>query len=151
MNLDCEALMNAIVSSALATGCFENVNMHEPEGNVGTYTAALWLQAITPARGGSGLNATSVRAEFTLRIYSNMIAAPKDEIDPQLASTTAAVLTALSGGFSIGDTVREVDLLGEFGKPLGAQAGYLNLSTALYRIMDLTIPVVVDDVFDQTP
>lgn len=147
--LDCGALMDDIVSFALQLGVFESVNKHEPVGNIGTYVAAVLFQGMGPARGASGLDATSVRVEFVLQIYSNMIATPLDQIDPNIASATALVMNALSTNFSLGDTVREIDLLGEFGTPLSSKARYIQVSSALYRYMEITIPIIVDDVFQQ--
>lgn len=149
-SLDCDALMNSLVDHCLTLGVFESVNKHEPEGNAGNYLAALWVQSIDPVK-SSGLNTTSVRVAFTLRIYSNIVAKPADEIDPNLASAVSAVMAGLSADFTLAEQVREIDLLGQYGTGLSAKAGYLNLSTALYRVMDITVPCIVDDVFDQEP
>lgn len=148
MALDCASLMNSIVDHCLTLGVFEAVNMHEPEGNAGNYMAALWVQSVDPVQ-SSGLDVTSVRVAFTLRIYSNLVAKPLDEIDPNLASAVSLVMEGLSADFTLAEQVREIDLLGQYGLGLSAKAGYLNLSGALYRVMDITVPVIVDDVFDQ--
>lgn len=148
--LDCDALMNSIVDHCLTLGVFESVNKHEPEGNAGNYLAALWVQAIDPVK-SSGLNTTSVRVALTLRIYSNIVAKPADEIDPNLAGAVSSVMAGLSADFTLAEQVREIDLLGQYGTALSAKAGYLNLSTALYRVMDITVPCIVDDVFVQEP
>jgi hypothetical protein len=42
-----------------------------------------------------------------------------------------------------------VDLLGSAGAPLSAQAGYLNQDGRLFRVMTLTLPIIVNDVWDQ--
>jgi hypothetical protein len=44
-----------------------------------------------------------------------------------------------------------VDLLGQFGTPLSAQAGYVNQDGRLFRIMTITLPLVVNDVWGQAP
>jgi len=147
--LDVNALTDAVVSYCLRLGVFESVNKHEAIGNIGTYTASVMLQNLGPARGASGLAATSVRVELLLRIYVSTVSQPQDDVDPNIASATAAVIAAFSGGFSFSDTVREIDLLGEFGTPLSAQAGYIRVGETLYRIMDVAIPIIVDDVFAQ--
>ena len=149
-SLDCEALMNSIVSHCLTLGVFESVNMHEPEGNAGNYFAALWVQSIDPVQ-TSGLASTSVRVAFTLRLYSNLVAKPGDEVDPNLAGAVSDVMEGLSADFTLAEQAREIDLLGQYGLGLSAKAGYLNLSGAVYRVMDITVPVIVDDVFDQEP
>lgn len=147
-NIDINALMDTIVSRVMALGVFSVVNKHEAIGNIGTYVASLWLNKIDPVR-VSGLAMTSVRIEFTLRIYSNAVTQPTDEIDPQMASATVQVVNTLTTGFTLGNAAREIDLLGQVGTPLSGKAGYLNLSGALYRVMDICIPVLVDDVFQQ--
>jgi hypothetical protein len=150
MALDCGALMNSIVDHCLTLGVFESVNLHEPEGNAGNYFAALWVQSIDPLQ-TSGLTTTTVRVAFTLRIYSNIVAKPGDEIDPNLAGAVSDVMEGLSADFTLTEQVREIDLLGQYGPGLSAKAGYLNLSGQLYRVMDITVPLVVNDVFDQEP
>lgn len=150
MALDCAALMNSIVDHCLTLGVFESVNMHEPEGNPGNYVAALWVQTVDPVK-SSGLATTTVRVAFTLRIYSNIVAKPADEIDPNLAGAVSDVMEGMSADFTLGEQAREIDLLGQYGPGLSAKAGYLNLSGAVYRVMDITVPVIVDDVFDQEP
>lgn len=147
--LDCGAIMDDVVSYALQLGVFESVNKFEPTGNIGTYTASVIVQDIVPARGASGLNATSVCVRLLLRIYVSTVAQPLDEVDPNIANAVSLLLNAFSGGFSFADSVREIDLLGQFGTPLSAKAAYVNLSGTLHRVMDIAIPVVVDDVWNQ--
>jgi hypothetical protein len=45
--------------------------------------------------------------------------------------------------------VRNIDLLGEYGQRLTAQAGYLQLSDGMYRIFTITIPCIVNDMWTQ--
>ena len=42
-----------------------------------------------------------------------------------------------------------VDLLGMAGSPLGAQAGYINQDGALYRVMTITLPLLITDAWTQ--
>lgn len=149
--LDCKTLMDEVVSYAMQLGVFSSVNKHEPVDNAGTYTASVIVNDIAPAPRASGLTATSARVEFLLRIYVSTITAQLDEVDPNIAEAVSLVLNAFSGGFSLGNTVREVDLLGAHGKPLAAKGAYVNLSGVLFRVMDITIPLVVDDVWSQVP
>jgi hypothetical protein len=55
----------------------------------------------------------------------------------------------LSGSITLGGTVRMIDLLGIDGTPLSAMAGYLQIDRKVYRVMDLTIPVIVNDMWTQ--
>lgn len=150
MTLSVNPLMDALVDVCLTLGRFESVNKHEPKGNLsGGKIAAMWVQSIIPLKGEGGLDSTTVRAEFTLRIYGNMLQEPQDEIDPEISDAAELVMSTLSGDFNLGGLAREVDLLGAYGTPLSARAGYIVLSQKLYRVMDVTVPIIVDNVWTQ--
>ena len=150
MSVDLAPLVDAAVSHALTTGLFEKVNGHEPKSAPGSgLTAAVWAQSIGPVQ-SSGLSSSSGRVELNVRIYTNMLSEPQDAIDPRMIAATSTLLSQYSGDFDLGVTgVRNVDLLGLAGVPLSAQAGYLNQDGKLYRVMTLTLPVIVNDVWDQ--
>lgn len=142
-------LTDAMASHAAETGHFQTVNQHEPKNSPGHgLRAALWVQTFRPAR-RSGLASTSMRLEYRLRIYQNMLMEPQDSIDPAVLAAADACLAAYSSNFTLGGLVRQVDLLGSDGNPLSATAGYLAIDNKMYRVMDLTIPLVINDVYDQ--
>jgi hypothetical protein len=148
VELDLDPHQSALVSQVAASGYFARVNEHEPKNAPGSgLTAALWVQSIRPYR--SGLAATTVRVEWRLRLYTSMLMQPPDRIDPDLLRATTFLMAAYSFGFTLGGLVRSVDLLGEAGLPLQAQAGYLPIDKAMYRIMDITLPVIINDAFAQ--
>ena len=147
--MNVEALFTKIESHALSLGRFDQVNRHEPKNAPGNQlTAAIWVQQIGGAV-GSGLAATDARVEFTVRIYSNMLAEPQDAIDPNILSATDVLMSAYQGDFTLDGTIKAVDLLGMAGTPLGAQAGYLTQDNTLYRVMDITLPLLVADAWVQ--
>jgi hypothetical protein len=147
--MNVQTLFDNMQSHALASARFASVNTHEPKSAPGTHHAALWVQSVSPVQ-ASGLNSTSGRVEFRLRIYNNMLSEPMDAIDPDILTATDELLTAYSGDFSLNGAVRKVDLLGAFGTPLSAQAGYINQDGKLLRVMDITIPLIVNDVWSQS-
>jgi hypothetical protein len=146
---DIQGLFDKIQSHALATGLFESVNTHEPKRplTTGIY-AAVWCEAVRPLA-SSGLGSTSGLIEFRIRIYSGMLQEPQDAIDPNVLKAVDTLLSKYSGDFSLGDSVRCIDLLGQSGTALSANAGYVLLSQTLYRVMDITLPVIVNDLWDQ--
>ncbi|WP_367138851.1 MULTISPECIES: hypothetical protein [Streptomyces] len=150
MALNASSILDAIVSHAMSLGYFETVNGHEPQSPpTSGLTAAVWVEQIGPAVGASGLSATSTRLAFCVRLYTSLLQQPADAIDPQLMAALDALLAAYSGDFTLGGTVRQVDLLGAFGDPLSARAGYLIESGAEYRVMTVTLPVIVNDLWDE--
>lgn len=147
-----EPLFDAIVSCFQRVGYFDRVNTHEPKRKPGHgISAAVWFDRLYGVGALSGLSATTGLAIFTGRIYSNMLREPQDAIDPKMMQSGAAVMRQFHGNYDFGlhPRVRNVDLLGETGVQLLMVGGYLEQSGAHYRVYDITIPVIVNDVFAQ--
>lgn len=151
MSLDIRGVLDAIESHALASGYFTAVNGAEPKSPPDTsgITCAVWVEQIGPARGGSGLTSTSIRLCFYVRLYTGMLTDPPEAIDPNLMTALDALMAAYSGDFTLGDLVREVDLLGQYGDPLSARAGYLVEGGTEFRVMTIVLPLVVNDLWLQ--
>lgn len=148
--METAAYIDALVSHAMTTGLFDRVNTHEPKSAPGNgLTAAVWFQTIEPAPGG--LASTSVRLTMLLRIYSSMLAEPQDYIDPQIVDAVDQLMNAYTGDFTLDGMIRNVDLLGAGGTPLRAQAGYLTIDSKMMRIVDITLPLVINDAWEQQP
>lgn len=146
-----ETITDALVSHAQTMGLFETVNRHEFKNAppAGGLNANVWFQALTPFRGGSVLNATAARLEFRFRIYGQMLQEPQDNIDTGMVRALDLLLAAYSADFTLDGLVREVDLLGESGVPLGAQSGYLQIGNQMMRVIDITIPLIISDAWSQ--
>lgn len=149
--LDIQGILAAIESHASASGLFEAVNGNEPFNPpaTGGLTCAVWVNDIAPVGAASGLIATTGRLEFNVRLYTSAVQQPLDAIDPALVAAVDALLTAYSGDFQLGGEVKEIDLLGSHGTPLRAQAGYLAMAGTTYRVMTITLPVIVNDLWAQ--
>lgn len=145
------AILDGVVSHALATGRFERVNQHEPKSAPGTgLSCAVWVQSVGPALAASGLQATTGLVVFNVRLYTPMLGEPQDAIDPEIIATVDELFTAYSGDFELGGSVRCIDLLGQAGTPMRAEAGYLSQDNRLYRVMTITLPVLVNDCWEQS-
>lgn len=146
------SLFDAVVSHAMTLGVFERVNSHEPKNAPGSgLSCSIWVDVIEPLPDASGLAATSGRVAFHVRVYSSMVQEPQDDIDPQMLTAVTTLMGEYSGNFTLGGTVRDVDLLGAHGEPLRAQAGYLNQSGKMFRVMVITLPVIINDLWKQAP
>jgi len=144
-------LIGKAVDHALTLGVFERVNGYEPKSAPGSgLTAAIWSQEVSPVQ-SSGLASTSVRVELNTRIYSNMLAEPQDAVDPTMLDAVDLLCAAYSAGFTLGGAVRKVDLLGSDGVALSAKAGYITQDGRIYRVMTITLPLIVNDLWTQTP
>lgn len=152
MSLDIVNIRDRIVSHALEQGVFDHVNQHEPKSAPGNQLwAAIWLDYVGPAKRVSGLNSTVALLRFMIRVGTSMLQDPQDAIDGQVLKAVDLLFTAYSGDFELGGYVRNVDLLGEQGTPLQAQAGHVVIDQKPYRAMDITLPLVVNDVWTQAP
>ncbi len=149
--LDITGIYAAIESHALASGWFDRVAGHEPKNAPGHgFSLALWLDEIAPDPESSGLSSTSGRVTLNARIYTSMLADDQDAIDPTLAGATHDLMGRLSGDFTLGGRVRNIDLLGQSSNGrLSAKAGYLNQDGKLFRVMVITIPVLINDLWEQ--
>lgn len=153
MTINTEAIVNAIASHAAASGHFESVNNHEATSPpISGLIGAVWPQRLRPWAQRSGLAATSGRVVLMLRIYAPALQEPQDAIDPTVLAATDALMAAYSGDFTLGGLVAEVDLLGAGGEVLEAIAGWLPWSDgSRSRVMDITLPVVINDAWTQAP
>lgn len=143
-------LFSEVTSHAQSLGIFERVNQHEPENSPGTGASySVWLSGIAPAAGGSGLAATTGRVEFTGHIYTRQRSRPTDQVDPDIMLLASNVIGAYSGDLTLGGTVRDVDLLGAHGQPLSARAMYVNFQGTPFRVMEITLPVIINDLWAQ--
>lgn len=143
-----ESAVDRLVSTAAAGGYFGQVTAHEPKSAPGSgLTFSTWIGDIQPIPGKSGLDVTSCRIEMTGRIYRNMITDPQDRIDTDVARAGSYLLAQLTADFGIDGAY--IDLLGAHGAPLGMQYGYVELDKSMFRVGDILIPFIADDVFDQ--
>jgi len=144
------AVYAAAVSAAKKLAVFETTIQHEPKAApVSLPACAVWTQSLTPVAAVSGLAATAGRLELRARIYLNFLGKPEDKIDPELIRLTSALFGAYTGGFTFAGTVYAIDLLGAHGQALTATAGYIQHDAHMFRVMECTIPVIIDDLWTQ--
>lgn len=143
-------LFSAVQSQIQTLGMFQTVNTHEPKSAPQTQLhCSIWVESISPIGRASGLSSTSGVVTFSVRMYKNMLSKPEDEIDPALTTALTTVLNAFSGAFTLGGTVRDIDLLGMYGRAMEAQAGYVSVDNKMFRQFTVTLPVVVNDLWAQ--
>lgn len=148
MSLNLRAIIDAVASHALATGYLEQFDRHEAKSAPGTgLHGSTWAAVIGPA--DSGLASTSVKLEYTLRIQQNMLAEPQDDIDELIIAVYDALITSLSSDYSLGGLIRNIDLNGRYGAGLSGRMGYIPLDKKLFRALDVLVPMILNDVWEQ--
>lgn len=144
------ALFDQVTSRAQALADFETLIAHEPKAApVSCPALAFWWAGIGPARGFSGLDATSTRCEFRARVYLDALAKPEDATEQKLLYLSAQVMGAYSAAFTLGGVAVAVDLLGAWGSPLEASPGWLEHDSKPFRVSEITVPVLLDGTFMQ--
>lgn len=151
MAVDYRAITDELASMAQRTGLFDVVNKHEPKNPPGRgITCSVFYAGKRPTQ-RSGLHKTSVVGRWVVQVECPMIREPQDEIDTDLCTAADSIWSALTGGFTLDITgVRGVDLLGSEGDPVMDEAGYVTRDKdRLYRVIGITVPVIINDAFDQ--
>lgn len=149
MAFDYVATKNVILSHASASGWFVDVAGSEPKNSPppGTMIFAMVLASVRSA--GSGLAATSMRIEWSARVYTLPMADPQDSAEAAEVSALLDFMARVSADLTLGGNVRMVDLNGAHGEPLGAQTGYGEVNGVKLNIVQITVPVIVNDVVPQ--
>ncbi|MGE3448686.1 MAG: hypothetical protein AB7H92_14025 [Microbacteriaceae bacterium] len=151
MAINTQRCVDELCSHLLRLGMFRSVNGHEPKNRPSGPTAAVWVQRLGPTTAIGSAAATSALLVFTVRLYMPMLQEPQDAIDPKLVGAADKIINLISGDFTLGESVDFVDLLGQTGTTLSAQAGYVDIGGALMRAIDVTIPIVIIDAWAQEP
>lgn len=147
---DADAILSALTSIAARTGLFSAIAGHEPASlPAAGLTAAISGPAISPIGRLSGRSATAARFEYRMRLYTPMVTGNMDSVDPDMAMATVLIMLMLSADFTLGGLVFAVDLLAMAGAPLSSRPDYYKQGDTLYRVSDITIPLLVDNVWAQ--
>lgn len=144
-------VLDAVTSHASALGLFEGVNGHEPASAPARegLTCAVWGARVGPARAMSGLDASTARVVLTLRIFAAMTQEPQDGIDPAVIDAVDALMAAYTADYTLSGLVRNVDLFGQSGIALEAELGYVEQDGTVYRAATITLPLIINDAWEQ--
>ena len=151
MSLNATAILDVIISHAMETGLFERVNGHEPRSVPGNgLSAAVWADRVRPAI-SSGLASSSAQILFKVRIFSSMQTQPYDAIDPNVLNAVDVLWGLYIGDLTLNGQAMAVDVRGMGGDGMMAQAGYIPQDGVQLRVMTITLPVLVNDVWVEAP
>lgn len=149
MALQSVEILNKLISHVKRVGVLKQVHAHEPKNAPGASTASVFLREVRAVQAGSGLNKTNALVVWNVRLYQNMLKDPQDSIDVQLLNTMDLLLTSFNADFTLEGTVKAVDILGISGVGLGAEAGYVEIDRKMFRVIDITLPVLINNVWTQ--
>ena len=132
-----EKLRSFLAASARFPG---GTGIGEPKAPPTSAYASVILGPITltePTAGG----ATSGRIDLIVRIYRDAINEPLEDTEFLMATTVLELFEDFCGDFDFGDAnVRNLLPL-----DMAATPGYQTIGNTLYRVMDITVPLMVND------
>lgn len=69
---------------------------------------------------------------------------PVDAVEKELALAATNIMADLLEEYDLGGSIRRVDPAGEGGASFSTRWGYIDISGKMYRMVDITIPLLVD-------
>ena len=141
-----KSTLQAVESYLLASGYFgSNVAVGEPKQPVAgaELSAAIFMGSTTVAE--TTLTKIIEQHMVTIRIYRDMLAEPTESIEFELGEVSSDIQSDLIGDYDLGETIRNIDIAGIYGAGMGATWGYVDLGGKMYRIVDISLPLIVDD------
>lgn len=139
------ALYASLESAAQSLGLFQAVEAHEPVNAPGRRlycSIVLGPAPMRPLPAASGLAAVSGEITFTFTVWASWNQRPLENVDPEVLAAVASLMTELSGEFSLGGTVRNIDLFS-----MSATPGWIDFQNEQFRVMNLSVPIVINDMF----
>ena len=145
MVFDITATLRSIESKLLASGYFTAVTVGEPKAPVSARGVTAGVFLLNVAVAALTLDGTVETHVLVVRLYALVLKEPTDHREDELDAALANLEEDLLGDFDLGATIRNVDVGGEHGPGLSSAWGYLELGGDPHRIVDVTLPLVVDD------
>ncbi len=138
-------LFSDVQSIAQQLGLFQAVDKHEPENAPGTRLyCSIVLGPMRAVAAASGLASVSGEITLIIRVWSWAMQRPLDDVDPEVLAAMAALINGLAGEFTLGGTVRNVDLFS-----LTASPAWAEFDGKQFRVMELPVPIVINDMFSE--
>lgn len=142
-------VLATVLDKVASTGKFETVLGYEPlSAPTESLTAAVFVaDAFGPIPESSGLSSADARLVIMVRIMRKALTEPVSDVDLDAVDAADAVLDSLAGGYTLGSTARAVDLLGESGQGIEVNPGWATIDKTIFRLMDITVPVMINNVW----
>ena len=150
MAFNIKATLQTLQSKLVANGYFKGgALIGEPKSPPGErFTGAVFMSHVDTWLTLATLCAVHV---VQLRVDDNMLSEPAEDVELEMSVVIDKIMGDVAGEFDLGATISYVDFGGIHGTPLSARWGYVDVGGTLYRVADITIPLVVNDVADMAP
>lgn len=151
MSFDVTNTLNATRTHLAQCGYFKTVQLGELRAPPTERSAGILLQERRVAWVTG--NTTVELHTVIVRIYTNPNQDPVDQAELDLANAVDKVWTELTGDFDLGGTLQAIDVGGIYGEGLRAKWGWqeFNQGGGFHRIVDIVVPMIVNDPATLTP
>jgi hypothetical protein len=147
---DFPSIFAVLVTHAQELGIFEVVYQGEPKmAPTNGLTIALYVggtgdQGFSVVARRSGLATVAKRIVITARIHLPMLHEPTSEIESTILGAAEQYIDSLIGDYMLGSTVDFLDIFGAYGAAVSGLPGYITIDSKIFRVMSITIPVVLE-------
>jgi hypothetical protein len=135
--------MRVVESALQATGRFTNVQIGEPKAVVDGdgFVAGVFMDHADVV--DLSLSTSTELHVLTVRIYKNALAEPQDYWEIELSKIVNAISDLFYGDFTLGGEVESIDFGGRYGGRYAAMWAYGDVNGPIFRVADITLPLIV--------
>jgi hypothetical protein len=147
MAFEIGSTLHAIETYVQKLGLFQTVQIGEPKSPPGQgIHAAIFMTSVSVNMVYAGGD-TRENHVVTVRVYKDMLAEnyePQQNLESDLASVLSKLMSNLLGDTDLESTVMSIDAAGMDGSSMNANFGYVDVGGSMYRIVDVTVPLIVN-------
>jgi len=146
MAFNISATLDVVLSHVAASGHVSSYSLGEPVGP----PEGIKLHGAVYMRGTRVLlvyldGDTRESHIVVVRLYRPVLREPTHMSETELALAAAELMEDLVEDFSLGATVREIDVAGgKSGESIASDWGHVDIASVMYRVVDITVPIIVD-------
>lgn len=145
------AIQKALATHIKALGGIERIQEHDPTNAPGKGITACLVAATGDTGPPTGLDRSALRLVWTVRFLMPP-GAPLGGVDPKLMGKAGGLVGRLAADLTLGGLVRAITLRGEGGSPrVEWRFGWVEIGGTLYRLLDVNVPLIINDLFPEAP
>jgi hypothetical protein len=148
MAFNIQSTLDAIASHIARTGYVAEARIGEPSSPpdaIDRLHAAIYMASATVV--DLTLSTTIEQHVVTVRLYRRAAFGQGDDagaVEKEMALAVSQVVSNLIGEFDLGATMRNIDVGGQYGQGIQSEFGYVSIGNTMFRIVDITVPLIVD-------
>lgn len=139
-----KSTLQTVQSALMKMGYFPKAEIGEPKSPpTEPMAAALFMSNAAVAE--TTLGTTIELHVVTVRFYRRIFEEKEETIEYEMAEVLSKLMSDLLGDFDLGATIRSIDVGGQYGTAPRGDWGYVDVGGVMFRTVDLTLPLIVDD------